>query len=53
LALPILALCGDEDMICPPELHREIAETAQNATLKIVSGAGHFVLLEAPAASQA
>ena len=50
MTLPVLALCGDEDMICPPELHREIAETTQNATLEIIPGAGHFVLLEAPAA---
>jgi pimeloyl-ACP methyl ester carboxylesterase len=48
LTMPVLALCGEEDVICPPDLHREIVEAAPCATLHIVPGAGHFVPLEAP-----
>ncbi len=48
LTLPLLALCGAEDALCPPLLHEEIAAVAPNATLSIIPGAGHFVLLEAP-----
>lgn len=48
LSMPVLVLCGAEDQICSPDLHREIAEAAPNATLHLVSDAGHFVLLEAP-----
>ncbi len=51
LSLPILALCGAEDALCPPLLHEEIAAAAPNATLAIIPSAGHFVLLEAPSQS--
>ncbi len=46
--LPILAMCGAEDALCPPILQEEIVATAPNAQLAIIPGAGHFVLLEAP-----
>jgi pimeloyl-ACP methyl ester carboxylesterase len=45
--MPLLALCGAEDALCPPLLHEEIAAGAPHATLAIIPGAGHFVLLEA------
>jgi pimeloyl-ACP methyl ester carboxylesterase len=47
LAMPVLALCGAEDALCPPLLHEEIAAGAPYATLVVIPGAGHFVLLEA------
>ncbi len=48
--VPVLALGGEEDVICPPELPRSIARAAPDATLHIIPGAGHFVPLEAPQA---
>ena len=46
---PILFLVGAEDMLCPPAIHRTMAERAQRATLRIVPGAGHMLPLEQPA----
>ncbi len=48
LPMPVLALAGEDDVICPPALHRSIAAAAPRATLHIIPGAGHFVPLEAP-----
>jgi pimeloyl-ACP methyl ester carboxylesterase len=52
LKMPLLALCGEEDALCPPVLQHEIADAAPNATLRIIPGAGHFVLQESPRAAQ-
>jgi pimeloyl-ACP methyl ester carboxylesterase len=52
LKMPVLALCGEEDALCPPVLQHEIAEAVPNATLRIIPGAGHFVLQESPRAAQ-
>jgi pimeloyl-ACP methyl ester carboxylesterase len=51
LTMPVLALCGAEDALCPPLLSKEIAAVAADATLVVVPHAGHFVLLEAPGPS--
>jgi pimeloyl-ACP methyl ester carboxylesterase len=48
MTLPILAMCGAEDALCPPALQEEIVATAPNGKLAIIAGAGHFVLLETP-----
>jgi len=50
LSVPVLALSGEADVICPPDLARSIARAAPNATLHIIPGAGHFIPLEAPQA---
>jgi pimeloyl-ACP methyl ester carboxylesterase len=50
LRVPVLALGGEEDVICPPDLPRSIARAAPDATLHLIPGAGHFVPLEAPQA---
>jgi len=52
LGMPVLALCGEEDGVCPPMLQHEIAAAAPHATLRIIPGAGHFVLQEQPAAAE-
>ncbi len=51
LPMPVLAICGEEDLICTPEFHREIAAGVADASLHIIAGVGHFVLLEAPRAT--
>lgn len=46
---PTLVLCGDEDRLCPPALHREIAALLPKARLEIVERCGHLSSLEQPA----
>jgi pimeloyl-ACP methyl ester carboxylesterase/predicted ester cyclase len=53
MTMPVLALCGEDDVICPVEFHQAIVEAAPNAALRTVAGAGHFLLLEAPDAAAA
>lgn len=48
LDMPVLALCGAEDEVCTPQMHREIAQAAPDATLVVLQDCGHFSLLEAP-----
>lgn len=43
-----LVLCGEEDMLCPPERHREIAGLLRRAELKVIRDAGHISTLENP-----
>jgi pimeloyl-ACP methyl ester carboxylesterase len=52
LNMPVLTLCGEEDALCPPLLQHEIADAVPGATLRIIPGAGHFVLQESPQAAQ-
>lgn len=47
---PALVLCGDEDSLCPPALHREMAEALPNAEFSIISGCGHLSTMEQPQA---
>lgn len=43
---PCLVLCGAEDSITPPELHREIADLLPDARLVVLPGAGHLSPME-------
>jgi pimeloyl-ACP methyl ester carboxylesterase len=45
---PTLILCGSEDTICPPALHREMAAMAKNAVHHEIKNAGHISTLEQP-----
>lgn len=47
---PTLVLAGSEDALCLPEMQSEMAELLPAATLAMMPGAGHFALLEQPAA---
>lgn len=42
-----LVLCGQEDVVCPPERHNAMASLLPNAVLAIVAGSGHLTTLEA------
>lgn len=53
LTMPSLVLCGEEDRLCPPERHREIAGLLPHAELRVIAGAGHITTLEEPAAVNA
>lgn len=48
IAVPTLVLCGAEDRLCPPALHREIATSVPASRLVVVPRAGHFALIERP-----
>jgi pimeloyl-ACP methyl ester carboxylesterase len=50
ITCPALVLCGDEDRLCPPELHREMAALIPNAVLEIVPSCGHLSTMEQPGA---
>ena len=50
---PVLLMCGAEDTLCPPQWHDAMASRCSDATLHIINGAGHMVLLEQPASSSA
>lgn len=45
---PCLVLCGAEDRLCPPALHRVMAAAIPGAELAIIEHSGHFSPLEAP-----
>jgi pimeloyl-ACP methyl ester carboxylesterase len=45
---PTLILCGAEDTLCPPALHREMASLAKNAIYCEIKNAGHISTLEHP-----
>jgi pimeloyl-ACP methyl ester carboxylesterase len=49
VACPTLVLCGEADLLTPPEHSREIAQAVPGARLEIVPGAGHMLTLEQPA----
>ncbi len=47
---PALVLCGEEDQLCPPHRHAEMASILPDATRVCVPGAGHISTLENPEA---
>ena len=49
LRVPTLVLCGSRDQITPPALSAELHTLITHSRLKIVEGAGHMLLMEAPA----
>lgn len=48
ITCPALVLCGDEDGLCPPELHREMAGAIPSASLDIIAECGHLSAMEQP-----
>lgn len=47
---PTLVLCGAEDRLCPPALHREMAARIARAELHIIDACGHLAPMEQPEA---
>jgi pimeloyl-ACP methyl ester carboxylesterase len=45
---PTLVVCGEADLLTPPEHAREIAHGIAGARLEILAGAGHMLTLEQP-----
>jgi pimeloyl-ACP methyl ester carboxylesterase len=50
---PALVLCGEEDDLCPPSLHRELATLIKSSRLSIISECGHLSAMEQPNAVNA
>jgi pimeloyl-ACP methyl ester carboxylesterase len=48
LRVPALVLCGSRDQITPPALSTDLHALIAGSRLRIVEGAGHMVLMEAP-----
>ncbi|MEP1470989.1 MAG: alpha/beta fold hydrolase [Halieaceae bacterium] len=48
ITCPTLILCGQEDRLCTPELHREMAQLITDAELQIIPACGHLSTLEQP-----
>ncbi|MCZ4304789.1 alpha/beta hydrolase [Zoogloeaceae bacterium G21618-S1] len=45
---PTLIVCGRDDQVTPPEVHRELAARIPGARLEIIEECGHLVPLEQP-----
>lgn len=45
---PSIALCGENDLLCPLDRHQAIVEHLPNAELHIVPSAGHLTTLQNP-----
>jgi 3-oxoadipate enol-lactonase len=48
LALPVLAVAGDQDGSTPPDLVRETAASIAGARFEVIPGAGHIPCVERP-----
>ena len=47
-AVPALVICGEEDKLCPLQIHEDMVGLIPGAKLEVVRGAGHLVPLEQP-----
>jgi pimeloyl-ACP methyl ester carboxylesterase len=45
---PALVVCGSEDIMTPPKYSQYLADNLLRATLRIIKGAGHMVMVENP-----
>jgi pimeloyl-ACP methyl ester carboxylesterase len=50
IRIPALVICGADDKMTPPSLSRCIRDGIPGARLALIEEAGHFVMLENPAA---
>jgi 3-oxoadipate enol-lactonase len=50
LTLPTLVIASDRDAITPPDLVRETGDLIRGSRFHLIRGAGHFPMIEAPAA---
>jgi pimeloyl-ACP methyl ester carboxylesterase len=50
IAIPTLVLCGTRDILTPAKYSVYLRDHLQDATLQLVEGAGHMVMVERPGA---
>lgn len=48
LSMPTFVACGEEDELCPPAWHEDMAAELRRAELHVIAGAGHMLPLEEP-----
>lgn len=48
LDVPVLLICGDSDMLTPPDRQHEMAQELAQASTVFIPRCGHFATLEAP-----
>lgn len=48
--LPVLALCGEDDPLTPPEFHVDLADTLPNGSYEEIGDTAHMPMLERPEA---
>ena len=48
ISVPALIICGAADKMTPPDLSRALAANIKGASLEVIAGAGHMVMLERP-----
>ena len=53
IALPVLAIMGERDVMTPPKYGEFLASRVRNGKARIVSDAGHLVMVEQPAETNA
>lgn len=53
LSLPVLAITGQDDMLMPPKRAQALTDRVPGAVTRIIPGAGHFVMTERPAETNA
>ena len=46
--IPVLAVCGDCDTICPPSNHQQIVDIVTQGNLVTLSNTGHYINIENP-----
>jgi pimeloyl-ACP methyl ester carboxylesterase len=51
--LPALVLCGEQDVLCPPERHELMHTLIADSVLTVIPGASHLPTLERPEAVNA
>lgn len=49
VAVPLLALTGEQDVMTPPKYATALASRVAGAQVRIIPGAGHLVMIERPA----
>ena len=49
ITTPSLVLCGDQDLVCPPNQMYELAEKLPHGSLHVVPGCAHVAPVERPA----
>jgi pimeloyl-ACP methyl ester carboxylesterase len=53
LNCPVLVMCGEDDLLTPPDCSREIAQLAPRAELVLLPRCGHMLTMEQPDAVNA
>ncbi len=48
ITCPTLIICGEEDILTPPKVHREMADLIPKAILHIIPDCGHLSTMERP-----